>query len=85
MNDNDMKIVNDMKDLGLKVFWSEGILIRLRRLRLSRTKKLMIEFESESNEKERWSDSKFKALLCALGSTFDSLMVALSNRKLDDP
>ena len=42
-----------MTDLGLKVFWSEKILICLRRFRLSRTKKLMIEFESESDEKEK--------------------------------
>ena len=39
-----------MKDLGLKVFWFK-ILICLRRLRMPRTKKLII--ESEFNEKER--------------------------------
>ena len=45
-----MKAVNDMKDLGLKVF-SFKILICLRRLRMSRAKKLII--ESKFNEKEK--------------------------------
>ena len=49
-DDGDMKVVNDMKDLGLKVLWF-GILICLRRLRMFRAKELMI--KSESNEKER--------------------------------
>ena len=85
MNDNDdMKVVNDMKDLGLKVLWSE-ILICLRRLRISRTKKLMI--ESEFNEKEKWLNSKFKALLLSyvLNSIFNNIiMITLSNRMLND-
>ena len=86
MNDDDIKVVNDMKDLSLKVLWFEKILIRLKRLRLSRTKKLMIESESEINEKEKWLDLKFKSLLlsCVLNSTFDNLMIALSNRKLNN-
>ena len=84
-NDN-MKVVNDMKDLGLKVFWFKRILIRLRCLRLSWTKELIIEFKSEFDEKGRWLDSKFKNLLLSyvLDSVFDNLMVALSNRKLND-
>ena len=45
-----MKVVNDIEDLGLKVFWFE-ILICLRRLRMFRMKRLMI--ESEFDEKER--------------------------------
>ena len=47
----------------------------------------MIEFESESDEKERWLDLKFKTLLLSyvLNSVFDNIiMVALSNRKLND-
>ena len=39
-----MKTVNDIKDLGLKVLSFE-ILIRLKRLRMSRAKELMIKFE----------------------------------------
>ena len=39
-----------MKDLNLKVFWFE-ILICLRRLRMSRAEKLII--ESKSDEKKR--------------------------------
>ena len=84
-DDDDMKVVNDMKDLGLKVLWSE-ILICLRRLRMSRAKELMIEFESD--EKERWLDSKFKILLLsyALDLIFDNIiMIALNNRMLNDP
>ena len=42
-----------MKDLSLKVFWSEKILICLKRLRVSRAKKkLIIEFKSD--EKKKW-------------------------------
>ena len=86
MNDNgDMKVVNDMKDLGLKVFWFKKILIYLRRLRMSRAKELMI--KSKSDEKERWLDSRFKTLLlsCVLGSIFDNIiMIALNNRMLND-
>ena len=85
INDNDdMKVVNDIEDLGLKVFWFE-ILICLRRLRMFRMKRLMI--ESEFDEKERWLDLKFKTLLlsCVLNSTFDNIiMIALSNRMLND-
>ena len=75
---------NDMKDLDLKVFSFE-ILICLKRLRMSRAKELMIEFES--NEKERWLDLKFKVLLCyILSSVFDNIiMIALNNRMLNDP
>ena len=78
-----MKAVNDMKDLGLKVFSFE-ILICLKRLRMSRAKESIIEFKS--NEKERWSDSKFKILLCCiLSSVFNNIiMIALSNRMLND-
>ena len=81
----DMKVVNDMKDLGLKVLWSE-ILICLRRLQISRAKKLMI--ESKSNEKKKWLDSRFKTLLLSyiLNSIFDNIIIiALSNRMLNDP
>ena len=87
INNDNMKVVNDMTDLGLEVFWFKGVLIRLRRFRLSRTKRLMIEFEFESNEKERWSDLKSKILLCyVLNSVFDNIiMIALSNRMLNDP
>ena len=83
-DDDDMETVNGMENLSLKVFSFE-ILIYLRRLRMSRAKELMI--KSESDEKGRWSDLKSKALLCcALGSVVDSIiMVALSNRMLDDP
>ena len=88
INNDDMKVINDMRDLTLKVFWFEKILIRLRRLRLSRIKKLMIEFEFELNEKEKWSDLKFKTLLlfyCVLNSIFDNIiMIALGNRMLND-
>ena len=49
-NDDDMKVVNDMKDLGLKMFSFE-ILICLKRLRMSRAKILIIEFKF--NEKKR--------------------------------
>ena len=49
-DDGDMKVVNNMKDLDLKVFWSE-ILICLRRLRMFRAKELII--ESKSDEKEK--------------------------------
>ena len=84
-DDDDMKVVNDMKDLGLKVLWFKRILIYLRRLRMSRVKELMI--ESEFNEKERWSNSEFKVFLLSyiLDSTFDNIiMVALGNRMLND-
>ena len=85
MNDNDdMKVVNDMKDLGLKVFWFE-ILIYLRRLRMPRAKRLMI--DSEFNEKKKWSDSEFKTLLLSyvLDSIFDNIIIiTLSNRMLND-
>ena len=86
MSDDDIKVVNDIKDLDLKVFWFEKILIHLRRLRLSQTKKLMIKSESESDEKGKWSDSRFKDLLLfyALSSVFDNLIIALNNRKLND-
>ena len=86
MNDDDMKVVNDMKDLDLKVFWFEKILIRLKRLRISRTKKkLIIEFKSEFNDEERWLDLKFKThLYYVLSSVFDIIIIALSNRKLNN-
>ena len=88
MNDNDdIKAVNDIKDLGLKVFWFEKILIRLRRLRMFQTKELIIKSKSESDEKERWLDLKFKTLLlsCALDSAFNNiLIITLNNRKLND-
>ena len=84
-NNDDMKVVNDMEDLGLKVSWFKRILICLRRLRMSRAKDLII--ESKSNEKERWLDLKFKILLlfCVLDSIFDNIiMIALNNRMLND-
>ena len=85
MNDDDMKIVNDIKDLDLKVFWFK-ILICLRRLRMPRAKELII--ESESDEKKKWSDLKFKTLLLSyyvLSSVFNNIiMIALSNRMLND-
>ena len=83
-DDDDMKVVNDMKDLSLKMFSFE-ILICLKRLRMSRAKESMI--ESKSNEKERWSDLESKALLCCvLGSVFNSIiMIALNNRMLNNP
>ena len=85
-DNDDMKIVNDMKDLSLKVFWSE-ILICLKRLRMPRAKKLII--ESRSDKKEIWSDSKFKTILlsyCALNSAFNNIiMITLNNRMLNDP
>ena len=83
-NNDDIKAVNDIEDLDLKVFWFE-ILIYLKRLRMSRAKELII--ESKSNEKEKWLDLKFKTLLlsCALNSIFDNIiMIALSNRMLND-
>ena len=49
-NNDDMKIVNDIKDLDLKVLWFKRVWIYLRRLRMPRTKKLTI--ESESDEKK---------------------------------
>ena len=52
---------------------------------MSRAKRLII--ESKSNEKEKWSDSKFKTLLLSyiLSSIFDNIiMIALSNRMLND-
>ena len=76
---------DDMKDLNLKMFWFK-ILICLKRLRVSRMKKLMIEFKSD--KKEKWSDSRFKALFLSyiLNSIFDNIiMVALNNRMLNDP
>ena len=79
-----MKAVNDMKDLGLKVF-SFKILICLRRLRMSRAKKLII--ESKFNEKEKWLNLKSKTLLLSyvLNSVFDNIiMIALNNRMLND-
>ena len=84
-DNDDMKVVNDMKDLDLKVFWFK-ILICLKHLRMSRAKKLIIEFKF--NEKEKWSDLKFKTLLlsyCVLSSFFNNIiMVALGNRMLND-
>ena len=84
INDDDMKVVDNIKDLGLKVLWFEKILIRLKRLRMSRTKKLIIESKSKSDNKEKWSDSEFKTLLYVLNSVFNNLIIALSNRKLHD-
>ena len=86
INNVDIKIVNDMKDLGLKVFWFKKILIRLKRLRMSRAKKkLIIKFEFESNDEERWLDSRFKIFLyCVLSSVFNIIMITLNNRKLND-
>ena len=57
---------------------------------MSRAKELII--ESKFNEKEKWSDSEFKTLLCplllsyyVLNSTFDNIiMITLSNRMLND-
>ena len=80
-----------MKDLSLKVFWSEKILICLKRLRVSRAKKKLI-IESKFNEKERSSDLKFKILLYSLllsyyvlNSIFDNIIIiALSNRMLNN-
>ena len=48
--------------------------------------------ESESNEKKRWSELKFKTLLCplllsyyALSSVFNNIIIiALNNRMLND-
>ena len=40
---------DDIKDLNLKVFWSEKVLIYIRRLRISRAKELI---EFKSNEKK---------------------------------
>ena len=48
-----MKIVNDIKGLDLKVLWFKKVLIRLKRLRMFRTKELIIESESESNNEEK--------------------------------
>ena len=57
----------------------------MKRLRMSRTKKLMIKVESEFDEKEKWLNLKFKILLyCVLDSVFDNIMIALGNRKLND-
>ena len=87
MNDDDMKVVNNMKDLDLKMLWFEKILIRLKRLRLSRTKRLIIESKSEFNKEGKWSDLKFQTLLLfyILGSIFDNIiLIALNNRKLND-
>ena len=83
-DNDDIKVVNNMKDLGLKVFSFE-MLICLKRLRMPRAEELII--ESESNKKKKWSDIKFKILLCCvLGSVFDNIiMIALSNRMLNDP
>ena len=50
-NDNNLKVVNDMKDLSLKMLELEKILIYLRRLRMSRAKKLII--KSKSNEEKK--------------------------------
>ena len=79
-----------MKDLSLRVLWFKKILIYLKRLRMSRIKKRLL-IKSESNEKGRWLDSKFKNLLCPLLSCcvldliFDIIiMIALSNRMLND-
>ena len=86
INDNDdMKVVNNIKNLDLKVLWFKKILIYLRHLRMSQIKELIIEFESD--KKEKWSDLKSKILLlsCALDSVFDNIiMIALSNRMLND-
>ena len=52
---------------------------------MSRAKELMI--KSESNEKGKWLDLKFKILLLSyvLNSIFDNIiMIALSNRMLND-
>ena len=52
---------------------------------MSRAKELMIKFEF--NEKKKWLNSKFKALLLSyiLNSIFNNIiMVALSNRMLND-
>ena len=49
------------------------------------TKKLII--ESESDEKKRWLDSKFKVFLLSyvLGSVFGNIiMITLNNRMLND-
>ena len=53
---------------------------------MPRAEELII--ESESDEEERWLDSKFKTLLlsCVLNSVFDNIiMIALGNRMLNDP
>ena len=83
-DDDDIKVVNDMRDLSLRVLWFK-ILIFLRRLRMPRAKKKLM-MKSEFNEKEKWLDLKFKDLLLfyVLGSAFDNLMVALGLRKLND-
>ena len=89
-SDDDIKVVNYIKDLDLKVFWFKKMLICLKRLRMLRTKELIIEFKF--NEEETWLDLKFKILLCplllsyyALNSIFDIIiMIALSNRMLND-
>ena len=84
-NDNDIKVINNMRDLSLKVFWFK-ILIYLRRLRMPRAKKeLIIKFKF--NEKEKWLNLKFKNLLLfyILNSVFDNiLMIMLINRILND-
>ena len=84
-DDDDIKVVNDMKDLDLKVPWFER-LICLRRLRMPRAKKEWL-IESKSYEKERWLDSRFKTLLLSyvLNSIFNNIIIiALSNRMLND-
>ena len=73
-----------MKDLGLKMFWSEKTLICLRRL--SRAKKELI-IKSESDEEKRWLNLKSKILLLsyALNSIFDNIiMITLGNRMLNN-
>ena len=48
-------------------------------------KKLIIKFESEFNDEEKRLNSKFKILLyCVLSLIFDIIIIALSNRKLND-
>ena len=79
-----MKIVNDIKDLNLKVLWFEKILICLKRL--PRAKKGLI-IKSKSDEKEKWLNLKSKIFLLSyvLDSIFDNIMmIALNNRILDD-
>ena len=75
-DDDDIKVVNDIKDLDLKV----------KRLRMSRAKKKLI-IKSKFNERKRRLNLKFKIFLLSyiLNSVFDNIIIiALSNRMLNN-